>query len=213
MSPPEKINKSAGSRFNGLANELNQLRQTYGFNTSTITRITRKEDNTHEVTRRMSLDNRTKLPMTYKEERQFIDLRAKIRSTQAQDQKFADDFEAFVENEIKDRRHLGSKDQVLSVVSRMKVDFSSVCNDMAQLQLSGNNKLGTKRARDEDTEMNADKVGVSPRLNKRARNRAAKSVTTTVSVAASATGSATKSPRISSQNSPPNMVRCKLEDS
>ncbi|ESZ91033.1 hypothetical protein SBOR_8575 [Sclerotinia borealis F-4128] len=123
-------------------------------------------------------NNRAKFPMTYKEEQQYIDLKARMRLVHTQEHQFAYELEAFINNEVESRQHLASQKKAGSVVSGMKPDSPSITKDMAQLKLntSSHNKRGAKRARDQDTEMGGDddNIEVPRKLSKQAKRRATK---------------------------------------
>ncbi|KAJ8066501.1 hypothetical protein OCU04_005559 [Sclerotinia nivalis] len=124
--------------------------------------------------------NRAKFPMTYEEENQYIELKAKMQSLSLQEHKFADEYEAFINKEVGRRDRFACQDQPEVDVSGTKPD-SRVPNDAAQLQLEttcSNNRRGTKRSRDEDADIGDVDVNVNvevPRkLNEQPRKRAAK---------------------------------------
>ncbi|KAF7934419.1 hypothetical protein BELL_0442g00020 [Botrytis elliptica] len=119
-------------------------------------------------------DNSAKLPMSYKEEKLYISLKAKMQCSGDQDQKFADEYETFMINEAKTRGHLVSKDRVGVVVSGITSN-SGLPNDIAQLRITDNNTgRGIKRAREEDTDMPDGDVEVRRKLSKQGRKRAAR---------------------------------------
>ncbi|KAF7910774.1 uncharacterized protein EAF01_002283 [Botrytis porri] len=119
-------------------------------------------------------DNKAKLPLSYKEEKIYINLKAKIQSSEFQDQQFAEEFEAFISSEAKIRGHLVSKDRVGVVVSGKTLE-SAISNDIAQLGTTDeNNGRGIKRAREEDTDMPGGDVEVPRKLSKQGIKRAAR---------------------------------------
>ncbi|TEY29595.1 hypothetical protein BOTCAL_0931g00020 [Botryotinia calthae] len=122
-------------------------------------------------------ENSAKLPMSYKDEKFYISLKAKVHSSGSQDQQFAEEYETFISNQAKIRDHLVSQNRVGVVVSGAKSD-SSISNDTAQNSLpldttNNNNGRGIKRAREEDTDMPGGDVEFSQKLSKQARKRAA----------------------------------------
>ncbi|KAK6612084.1 hypothetical protein ACHAPF_004361 [Botrytis cinerea] len=123
-------------------------------------------------------ENSAKLPMSYKEEKLYIALKAKVHSSESQDQQFVEEYETFISNQAKIRDHLVSQNRVGVVVSGAKSN-SSISNDTAQNSLpldttNNNNGRGRKRAREEDTDMPGGDVEVSRKLSKQARKRAAR---------------------------------------
>ncbi|KAF7857024.1 hypothetical protein EAF04_009784 [Stromatinia cepivora] len=143
-------------------------------------------------------DNRATFPMTYEEEKQYIELKAKMQSIPSQYHQFADKCEASINKEVKFRDYFASQDQPGVDVSGTKPD-ARMSNDAAQLQSEttcSNNRRGTKRTRDEDAEISDIDVGVEvPRkLSKQARNRAAKRAKTLATIADSSFLCARKSP-------------------
>ncbi|TGO51089.1 hypothetical protein BCON_0169g00170 [Botryotinia convoluta] len=122
----------------------------------------------------LSQDNSAKLPMSYKEENLYINLKAKIQSSESQDQQFVDEHETFINDEAKIRDHLVSQDRVGFVVSGTKSD-SIMSNDIAQLDTTDNNiGRGIKRAREEDTGTPGGDNEVPRKLSKQGRKRAAR---------------------------------------
>ncbi|KAF7961112.1 hypothetical protein EAE96_000779 [Botrytis aclada] len=119
-------------------------------------------------------DNSAMLPMSYKEEKLYISLKTKIQSSASQDQSFADEYEAFINNKVQFRDHLVSQDQAGVAVSVTKSD-STNSNDIAQLDTTDNNNgRGIKRAREEDTDTPGADVEVPRELSKQGRKRAAR---------------------------------------
>lgn len=64
-----------------------------------------------------------------------MDLGAKWRLAREQEPKLADDFQAYVENELDRRVHLASQDQVGSVISGIALDSSSMSSDIVKVSL------------------------------------------------------------------------------
>ncbi|THV51079.1 hypothetical protein BGAL_0124g00090 [Botrytis galanthina] len=119
-------------------------------------------------------DNSARLPMSYKEEKLYVSLRAKIQSSGSQDQQFAEEYETFINKEAKIRGHTASQARVGVVASEVKSD-SSNSRDVAQPDINENNDgRGIKRAREEDTDMPDDDVKVPRKLSKQGRKRAAR---------------------------------------
>ncbi|KAM0196448.1 hypothetical protein ACHAPC_000163 [Botrytis cinerea] len=124
-------------------------------------------------------ENSAKLPMSYKEEKLYIALKAKVHSSGSQDQQFVEKYETFISNQAKIRDHLVSQNRVGVVVSGAKSN-SSISNDTAQNSLpldttnNNNNGRGIKRAREEDTDMPGGGMEVPRKLSKQARKRAAR---------------------------------------
>ncbi|KAM0142354.1 hypothetical protein ACHAO1_001223 [Botrytis cinerea] len=184
---------------NSLANKVNELRGFYGFETvkyytslsnkDVFLRLPNQESSDCGVTAYMGLkggcfgikscpENSAKLPMSYKEEKLYIALKAKVHSSGSQDQQFVEEYETFISNQAKIRDHLVSQNRVGVVVSGAKSN-SSISNDTAQNSLpldttNNNNGRGRKRAREEDTDMPGGDVEVSRKLSKQARKRAAR---------------------------------------
>ncbi|TGO18589.1 hypothetical protein BTUL_0009g01090 [Botrytis tulipae] len=117
-------------------------------------------------------DNSARLPMSYKEEKLYISLKAKIQSSESQDQEFAEEYEAFLNGEAKVRVHIASQDRVEVVVPETKLE-SSNSSDIAQLDTTDNiNGRGIKRDREEDADMPDGDVEVPRKLSKQGRKRA-----------------------------------------
>lgn len=70
--------------------------------------------------------------MSYKEEKLYISLKAKIQSSGSQDQQFAEEYETFINKEAKICGHTASQDGVGVVASEAKSD-SSNSRDVAQV--------------------------------------------------------------------------------
>ena len=70
--------------------------------------------------------------MSYKEEKLYIALKAKVHSSVSQDQQFVEEYETFISNQAKIRDHLVSQNRVGVVVSGAKSN-SSISNDTAQV--------------------------------------------------------------------------------
>ncbi|KAF7902410.1 hypothetical protein EAF00_002313 [Botryotinia globosa] len=119
-------------------------------------------------------DNSARLPMSYKDEKLYITLKAKIQSPESQDQQFAEEYEAFLNDKAKIRLHTASQDRVGVVVSETKLE-SSNSSDIAQLDTTDNNNgRGIKRDREEDADMPDGDVEVPRKLSKQGRKRAAR---------------------------------------
>ncbi|TGO28918.1 hypothetical protein BPAE_0021g00430 [Botrytis paeoniae] len=111
-------------------------------------------------------DNSAKRPMSYKEEKLYISLKAKIQSSEYQDQQFADEYETFINNEAKIRGHLVSKDRVGVVVLEQHRTLLDTTDK--------NNGRGIKRAREEDADTPGGDVEVPRKLSKQGRKGAAR---------------------------------------
>ncbi|TGO55522.1 hypothetical protein BOTNAR_0243g00020 [Botryotinia narcissicola] len=119
-------------------------------------------------------DNSARLPMSYKEEKLYITLKAKMQSSNSQDQQFAKEYEAFLNDKVKIRVHTASQDRVGVVVSETKSE-SSNSRIIPQLHTTDNNNgRGIKRDREEDADMAGGDVEVPRKLSKQGRKRAAR---------------------------------------
>ncbi|TGO39916.1 hypothetical protein BHYA_0045g00100 [Botrytis hyacinthi] len=100
--------------------------------------------------------------------------KAKIQSSKSQNQRFAEEYETFINDEAKIRVYTTSQNRVGAVASGTKSD-STNSSDIAQPDITKNNDgRGIKRARDEDTDMPNGDVEVPRNLSKQGRKRAAR---------------------------------------
>ncbi|KAB8305000.1 hypothetical protein EYC80_004307 [Monilinia laxa] len=121
-------------------------------------------------------DNSANLLMNYKEEVQYLDLRARLLISQAKGNTITNDLDAHILNNISNGVQLKTnQEQTAAQTSGMKVDVSIISGDMAQLQLQttgGNNGRGTKKARVNDPEIAGSGIGITKKPSKRAKRKA-----------------------------------------